>query len=112
MWVLVWSSQLAIEGCVECGCLKHPSGGRRLDDVPRRPRLAAIWRCASCWAVVLGARQLLTIKLFSLILQYLHGAELVRANLIQRDLDAQFECDHHIQRAPEDQALLRGLRGI
>ena len=41
-----------------------------------------------------------------------HGAELVRANLVKADPDAQLERAHQIESAPDEQTLLCALGGV
>ena len=41
-----------------------------------------------------------------------HGAELVRANFVNADVNSQFQCAHQVQSTPDEQSLLRALGGV
>lgn len=56
--------------------------------------------------------QLLTVQPFPLVFEDQHGAKLVRADLVEGDSDAQFQRAPEVERAPDEQTGLRGLRGV
>jgi hypothetical protein len=56
--------------------------------------------------------QLLAVQCVAFLLQYHQRLELVRANLIEADLDAQFQHRPEIQRAAQEQTHLGRLRRV
>jgi len=56
--------------------------------------------------------QLLAVQLFAFVFEDQHRVELVRANVVEGEVDAQFQRRSEIQSAPDEKASLRGLRRI
>ena len=56
--------------------------------------------------------QLLSLQQVPLLRDDLHCAELIPANLVEPDSDAQLERAHQIESAPDEQSLLRALGGV
>jgi hypothetical protein len=56
--------------------------------------------------------QLLAIQLFAFVFEDQNRVELIRANVIEGEVDAQLQRCPEIQGAPDEQASFRGLRRI
>ena len=56
--------------------------------------------------------QLFPLQQIPLLSDDQHCAELIPANLVESDVDAQLECAHQVEGAPEHQPSLRGLGGV
>ena len=59
-----------------------------------------------------GYCRLLPIEQIPLLGDDQHGEELVRANLVEADVDAQLERAHQIEGPPDQQSLLGALEGV
>ena len=62
--------------------------------------------------VISRSWQLLPLQQVPLLRDDEHCAELVRANLLKADVNAQFQRAHQIESAPDEKSLLRALRGV
>jgi hypothetical protein len=56
--------------------------------------------------------QLLAVQLFAFVFEDQHRVELIRADVIEAEVDAQLERGPEVQSAPDEEARLRGLRAV
>jgi len=54
--------------------------------------------------------QLFAVQLFAFVFEDQHRVELIRANIIEAEVDAQLQCGPEVQSAPDEEACLRRLR--
>ena len=64
------------------------------------------------WTTAPPCGQLLPFQQVPLLGDDQHCAELIRANLIKADVNAQFQGAHQVESAPDEQSLLRALHSV